>query len=87
MIMNSLNLGQKNDIRKFGMEDLLVMPGDLVVKTPHFQCRGFEFHSWLGKKAPTCWEAQQEKKLEWLICKLLPLTLKANQNKVPTDFF
>ena len=57
--MNSLNLGQKNDIQQFGMEDL---PDGLVVKTPRFQCRGFVFHSWLGKKVPTCWEAQQEKK-------------------------
>ena len=60
MIMNGLNLGQKNDIQQFGMEDL---PNGLVVKTPRFQRRRFGFHSWLGKKAPTCWEAQQEIKI------------------------
>ena len=29
-------------------------PGSSVVKTPFFQCRGFEFEPWLGNKDPIC---------------------------------
>lgn len=62
MIMNSLNLGQKNDIQKFGMG----LPGDPVVKDSSFQCRGLGSIPGWGKRKHML-RSTTGKKLEWLI--------------------
>ena len=39
-------------------------PGDPVVKTPRFHCKGHGFDAWWGNQDPTCCVVQQKKKKE-----------------------